>query len=155
MSEDIAKECRQPEIQVTYDLAIAKISYQIQLDERLKVETQQIIPEYQNLFIHMGGFHIEAVYFKAIGKFIDDSGLKHMMVQSELLAFGSVNGFIAGKHFHRCRKLHPIAALAIQILHFDSFWNLYDIEISHNLMVVISTLKSKKCIFSINQKMSN
>lgn len=144
MSEDIAKECKQPEIQVTYDLAIAKIGYQIQLDERLKAESQQIIPKYKNVFIHMGGFHVEAAYFKAIGKFVDESGLTHMMVQSELLASGSVNGFIAGKHFNRCRKLHPIAALAIQILHFESFLNLYEIEISNDLMVVITTLKSKK-----------
>lgn len=92
----------------------------------------------------MGGFHSEAAYFKAIGKFIDGCGLTHMMVESKLLAPGSVNGFITGKHFNRCRKLHPIASLAIQILHFQSFLNLNEIQISEDLMTTITTLKNKK-----------
>lgn len=144
MSEDIAKECKQPEIQVTYDLAIAKIGYQIQNHEKLKAITHQTIQKYSKIFIHMGGFHTEAAYFKAMGKFIDGCGLTHMMVESQLLAPGSVNGFITGKHFNRCRKLHPIASLAIQILHFQSFLNINKIEISDDLMTIITTLKNKK-----------
>lgn len=146
MSQKIAKECKQPEIQVSYDLAIAKLAYQIQSHEKFKANllTTQITPKYQNLFIHLGAFHIQSAYFKAIGKFIDDCGFTYMMVESNLLAGGSVNGFLTGKHFNRCRKLHPIAALAIQILHFDSFINSCKPEISDNLMILIDSLKSKK-----------
>ena len=36
-------------------------------------------------------------YFKSVGKFIDGCGLTQIMVESELLASGSVNGFISDK----------------------------------------------------------
>lgn len=38
------------------------------------------------------------------------------MVDSEMLAGGSVSG----KHFKRCKRLHPMVALGLQILHFNS-----------------------------------
>lgn len=34
------------------------------------------------------------------------------MINSELLASGSMNGFIEGKHFNRCKRLYPIVYLA-------------------------------------------
>lgn len=37
-------------------------------------------------------------YFKTVGKYIEGCGLTYIMVESELLAGGSVNGFITGKH---------------------------------------------------------
>ena len=52
-------------------------------------------------------------YFKAVGKFIDNCGITNIMVNTEMLANGSVNGFIAGKHFNRCKRLHPMIALAL------------------------------------------
>jgi hypothetical protein len=32
-----------------------------------------------------------------------------------------MRGFIAGKHFKRCKRIHPLFALALQILHFKQF----------------------------------
>ncbi|KAG5883482.1 hypothetical protein JTB14_038356 [Gonioctena quinquepunctata] len=60
-------------------------------------------------------------YFKAVGKVIDDCGLSTIMVERELLASGSVSSFIDGKHFNRCKRLHPLIAVGLQILHFRSF----------------------------------
>ncbi|CAH2102424.1 unnamed protein product [Euphydryas editha] len=95
----ILEEVNQPYLQVTYDLAIAKIAFQIKATETS--------PKFSN--------------FKAIGKFIDGCGLSTIMVENELLASGSVASFIDGKHFNRCKRLHPIMALGLQILHFQSF----------------------------------
>ena len=41
-SQEVAKECKQSYIQVTYDLAIAKVAFQIQSIEK---------PMFDNLFI--------------------------------------------------------------------------------------------------------
>lgn len=60
-----------------------------------------------------------------IGKFIDSSGLPKLMVDSELLAEGSLKGFLTGTHFNRCKKIHPVAALSLKILHFKTFLKLY------------------------------
>ncbi|GFT93055.1 uncharacterized protein TNCV_2715651 [Trichonephila clavipes] len=32
-----------------------------------------------------------------------------------------VNGLVEGKHFNRCKRLHPLMALGLKMLHFDNF----------------------------------
>lgn len=108
----IAHECHQESIVVTYDLAIAKMAMQIQITER---------PKFNFLFINLGAFHIEMAFFKALGKYIDSSGIVDILVQSEALAAGSTNGFIDGKHFNRCKRLHPILSAALQTLHINPY----------------------------------
>lgn len=110
---------------MTYDLAIAKIALKLQATVK-----HEGILKYLKLFIHLGTFHVMLSYFKAIGKMIDGCGLLTIMVESELLASGSVPSFIEGKHFNRCKRLHPTMALGLQILHFRSFLQGEDIEIS-------------------------
>ncbi|XP_011171576.3 uncharacterized protein LOC105204222 [Solenopsis invicta] len=120
-SQRVANECGEIYMQVTYDLAIAKVALQIQRTEK---------PRFDNLFIHVGMFHVMMAYFKAIGKFINNCGISTVMINSDLLASGSINGFLEGKHFNRCRRLHPIIYLAINILHFESFADSENIEIT-------------------------
>lgn len=48
------------------------------------------------------------------------------MVDSGLLAEGSVRGFLAGTHFNRCKKLHPVVALSLKTLHFQAFLKVYE-----------------------------
>lgn len=71
---------------------------------------------------------------KVIGKFIAGSGLPNILTDSEILANGSVGSFLSGKHFNRCRKIHPLLSLALQILHFKRFLNSneFDLEIIRN-----------------------
>lgn len=76
-----ADECGQKYVQVTYDLAIAKIALQIQANEN---------DVFSRLFVHLGSFHIQLAYFKAVGKFIENNGITNLMSASEILASGSV-----------------------------------------------------------------
>ncbi|CAG9814716.1 unnamed protein product [Phaedon cochleariae] len=87
-AQNAASECKQRYIQIIYDLAIAKVALEIQSTEH---------PRFENVFIHLGSFHIMMAYFyfKAVGKVIDDCGLSYMMIESKLLANNSVNGFIS------------------------------------------------------------
>lgn len=133
-SQLIAKECQQTYMQVTYDLQITKVAYQIQSVEK---------PNFDDLFIHMGAFHTMMAYFKALGKFIDDCGLTHMMVESNLLASGSVNGFIIGKHFNRCKRLHPLVSLGLQVLHIEQFLKINKITISEHVIDFLKEIQSK------------
>lgn len=130
-------------MQVTYDLAIVKIALQIQSEEK---------PTFQNLFIHLGDFYIMLAYFKGVGKFIDGCGLSHIMIESQLLASGSVNGFISGKHFNRCKRLHPLVALGLQMLQVEQFVIEYDIEISNNVIEELCTFQSET---SLNNMLEN
>ena len=61
-AKDIASECKQDNIIVTYDLAIAKIAFKIQSTES---------PMFDNLFIQMGDFHTMMTFFHAVGKLVE------------------------------------------------------------------------------------
>lgn len=130
-----AEECGERYMQVTYDLGIANKALKIESDKR---------PLFDNLFIHIGPFHIMMAYFKAIGKFIDNCGLTNIIVDTELLASGSVNGFITGKHFNRCKRLHPLAALSIQIMHYESFAKLTNLEITDEAKQYLEDFKNER-----------
>lgn len=88
-SIEILKEFNQPCIQVTYDLTIAKIALKLQATEK-----HEGILKHSKLFINLGAIHVMISYFKAIEKIIDGCGLSTIMVESELLASGSVPSFL-------------------------------------------------------------
>ena len=113
-AQKIAKECNQDHIILTYDLGIAKSAMEIQITDS---------PEFDNIFINLGDFYIEMAFFKALGKYIDGSGLIDILSQAEILAEGSVTGFIEGKHFNRCKRIHVLLSRALQAVHFKEFLN--------------------------------
>ncbi len=65
-------------------------------------------PRYGNVFICFGAFHITLVYFAGIGFVLAESVGTEILVETEVLASGSLNGFLAGKHYNRCKRLHPL-----------------------------------------------
>lgn len=95
------------------------MAMQLQLQEQ---------PKFNNLFINLGAFHIEMAFFKALGKFIDSSGIVDILVQSEVIAEGSTNGFIDGKHFNRCKRIHGLLFGALQSLHIEKFISEYGLD---------------------------
>ena len=112
LPQSCAKEVGQRYVTVTYDLNAAKPAMQMQITD---------VPKYDDLFTMPGLFHIELVFFKAIGKIVEKSGGPEILTDSGALAPGSLNGILQGKHFNRCRRLHPILALTLEILHFQAF----------------------------------
>ena len=105
ISQQLAQECNDPIAVVHYDLPIAKPALQVQAEEK---------PKYDNIFICFGPFHIQLAYSGALGHILDGSGGPYILTENDVLAPGSLNGFISGKHFNRCKRLHPM-------LHFESF----------------------------------
>ncbi|KAG5879421.1 hypothetical protein JTB14_026512 [Gonioctena quinquepunctata] len=51
-----------------------------------------------------------------------------MMVESKIIASGLVNGIIEGKHFDRCKRLHPLMAAGLEIFHFDQYLKTKQVE---------------------------
>lgn len=45
----------------------------------------------------------------------------NIAVESGIIANGSVDSFINGKNFNKCKRHHPLMVLALEILHFRSF----------------------------------
>ena len=112
LSQEVAKECNETHAVVHYDLAIAKPAMQIQAEEK---------PKFDNIFICFGPFHVQLAFFGALGYILDGSGGPYILTENDVLAPGSLNGFISGKHFNRCKQLHPLLSCAFGVLHFESF----------------------------------
>ena len=91
-TQKVAEECGDQTVVVTYDLAIAKLALQIQATEA---------PQYDNIFICFGPFHIILAYFACLGHYLDGSGGAEILTETAVLAGGSLNGFLNGKHFNR------------------------------------------------------
>ena len=108
----ISSECGKHNIAVTFDLAIAKLALQIQAEES---------PKFDNIFVTLGSFHIELAFFNACGKILSESGALHILNESLILAAGSTNGFIKGKNYNRCKRIHELLSLAFEILRFQSY----------------------------------
>ena len=120
----VATECYEPYAHVTYDLAKAKIAFQLQITEK---------PRFNCMFIHLGMFHVMMAYFKSVGKFIDRNGLTNIMVDFGLLAEKFANNFLASKHFNRSKRLHPLILLALEIFHFWNFVSEQNVAILKNV----------------------
>lgn len=91
-SQRVALECHQNYVVVTYDLAVAKLAMQVQMAEA---------PLYDNVFVCFGAFHMLMAYFGCLGHLLDGSGGPDILTESDVLALGSLNGFLSGKHYNR------------------------------------------------------
>lgn len=67
-----------------------------------------------------------------MGKYIAASGIPKLMVDSGLIAEGSLKGLLKGTHFNRSKKLHTVTALSFKKLHFNAFFLKYTEETHAN-----------------------
>lgn len=72
-------------------------------------------PRFDNVFFQLRSFHIEMSFFKALGKYIACSGAPFILSESEVLANDSMNGFIAGTHYNRNKRLHQLLSASFEI----------------------------------------
>ena len=111
-SLNVAIETHQEYGVVTYDLAVALNVYSIQA-----LDT----PRFDKLLIMLGNFHLELAFYSAIGTFINESGAEYLLTESGILAEGSLMGFIRGKYYNRCVRIHDILALVMERKMYDTF----------------------------------
>ena len=81
----IANETNQEFAVITYDLAIAPKAYAIRALEE---------PRFDKLLILLGNFYVELAFFGAVGTFLNGSDIETVLAESDVLAEGSLIGFI-------------------------------------------------------------
>ena len=118
-SVKVAQETRQGYAVVTYDLAIALKAYCIQALQA---------PAFDDLIILLGNFHLELAFFGAVGTYLADSGVEYLLNESGALAEGSVTGFMKGKFYNRCTRIHQILAAVLERELFSMFLKLMEEE---------------------------
>ena len=62
--------------------------------------------QFEGLVIMMGVFHLLMTLLAIIGSRFADAGLRDVAVQSEIIAEGSVDSVLNGKHYNRAVRLH-------------------------------------------------
>ena len=104
---------------VTYDLAVAQKAYAIQ---SLKA------PAFDRLIILLGNFHLEMAFFGALGTYLADSGIENLLTEVSVLAEGSLAGFMKGKFYNRCTRIHQILAAVMERASFERYMDLLSDE---------------------------
>ena len=51
---------------------------------------------FDKLIILLGNFHLELAFFGAVGTFLADSGIEYLITEANVLAEGSLAGFMKG-----------------------------------------------------------
>ena len=128
-SMNVAAETKQEYGIVTYDLAVALKAYSIQA-----LET----PMFDKLLILLGNFHLELAFFGAVGTFISDSGAEYLLTEAGVLAEGSLMGFIRGKYYNRCVRVHSILALVMERKLYESFVQTLSQEIQDDIKYLLT-----------------
>ncbi len=57
--------------------------------------------EYKSVVLRMGAFHTVCNLLSVIGKRFQDGGLRDLIVETEIIAEGSVNSALYGKMYNR------------------------------------------------------
>ena len=118
---------------MTYDLAVAKIAKKIQSDES---------PLFDDMFIMFGSFRIELSFFSSLGKIIEGSGGPYVLSESGCYAEGSLNMFLKGRLYNRCRRLHALLLTSLHGLHLQSF--IEDVSIKDDTLAELQEWVAKK-----------
>ena len=93
-SQVVAKECGDKYSIVTYDLVVAKIARQIQI---------QNSPKCDDCFMQFCQFHTILSLFLLIGKVLEGSGATFFLSEAKIIAGGSINKFLKRKSYNHCR----------------------------------------------------
>ena len=105
-SQKVAEECNENSISVIYDLAIAKVAMQLQAEEK---------PTYDNVFIHLGPFHITCAFFSMLGKYLAELGGPHILNETHVIEKGSLKSCLSDKSYNRCKRSHQLLGAAMEI----------------------------------------
>ena len=95
-SEEIRKRLCSPAIVAVMDQAFyAKTA---------KIAWKQ--DQFSSIVLRMGTFHTICIALSILGKRFEDSGLKDIFIESQVVAEGSISGVIDGKHYNRGVRAH-------------------------------------------------
>ena len=88
----------------------------------------------------LGNFHLELAFCGVIGTFINESGTEYLLTEYGVLDEGSLMGFIRGKYYNRCVRIHDILALVMERKIYDTFMSTLTQEMKDALNDLLSNV---------------
>ncbi|XP_041948124.1 uncharacterized protein LOC121709114 [Alosa sapidissima] len=76
---------------------------------------------FPNILLRMGTFHTICNALAIIGKRFRDAGLKDICIEAGVVAEGSINGVLDGKHYNRAVRVHRYISEALMRLAWEEF----------------------------------
>ncbi|KAJ4940926.1 hypothetical protein JOQ06_027216 [Pogonophryne albipinna] len=94
-------------------------------DQAIYAKAQQIrwkdVELTKRLVIRLGEFHTCMSYLSILGKRFGDAGLQDILIESEVVAPGSINGVLNGHHYNRSMRAHKLLYESLQRIRFITF----------------------------------
>ncbi|KAL2102045.1 hypothetical protein ACEWY4_003806 [Coilia grayii] len=108
----IADSLKQTEVVLVMDQAIYSKAQEIRWQTNLYSE---------RIVLRLGELHTTMAYLSCIGKLYADAGLQDILIESELVAVGSIDGVISGHHYNRSIRAHKLLTEALQRLRWQAY----------------------------------
>ena len=115
----------------------------VTMDQALYAKAAEILwkkkSEFSNIILRLGTFHTICNLLSIIGKRFGDAGLKDLLIESGVLAEGSVAPVLSGKAYNRAVRVHKCLYEALIRIMWQKFLNWID-ENHPNLNVTLNDL---------------
>ena len=98
-AEEATKEVNQPYIITTFDRGVCMKAYPLIWNNPDRHEKHIIL---------IGTFHLACAYMKMIGKQMYRSGLSDILLETGLIASGSIEGALSGTHYDRAMQCQKV-----------------------------------------------
>lgn len=129
-----------------------QIADQLELDHIVLVSDQAIYAKAQQIHwrdddftwrivIRLGEFHTCMSYLGILGKRFGDAGLQDILIESEVVAPGSINGVISGHHYNRSMRAQKLLYESRQRIRILTFLDSLPPEERDECMDVINEIK--------------
>ncbi|CAB4024191.1 Hypothetical predicted protein [Paramuricea clavata] len=110
--------------------------------------------QFEGLVVLMGGFYLLMTLLAIIGNRFGDSGLSDVAVHSEVIAEGSIDSVLNGKHYNKGIRLHKImyeAMIKLLLGHFEACLREDSLELLSDHKRQLDQLKLNLCQEDIMQ----
>ena len=89
---------------------------------RIAKELQLLNPEsFKNIFLGLGGFHMEKIVLACLGKYLEEVGIEQVLVKNEVFGPVVAKQVMTGSHYIRSKRGMSIMAEALHRLYFSAF----------------------------------
>ena len=89
---------------------------------RIAKEIQLLKPEqFGNIFLGLGGFHMEKIVLACLGAYLEPSGIFSVLVETECYGPDTINSVISGSHYSRARTAHSMIHEVLMSMMFEAF----------------------------------
>ena len=104
-------------------------------------EIQLLYPQkFSNIFLGIGGFHLEKVVIGCLGTYLESSGIKNLLVEEKVYGPAVVNSVMSDGNYIRGKKRMSLIAEAMEQLQVYSFLHSSDGEVFSDLFDRINKL---------------